>query len=152
MYISISLGAMYALHGAMYEAVSLVTDEPIHLALLLPVSGSWDVGTRVAGAAALAVERVNADLTLLPGRKLEYSWADSGCSAQQGLTAIGELLARQGRIDAVIGPGCSTACEVTSYLSGGQNIAQVQIFLFFALCSVSNGDAAKFKISIPNNR
>ena len=89
------------------------------------MSGSWDGGTRVAGAAALAVERVNADKTLLRGRRLEYSWADSGCSAQQGLAAMGELLKGEGRIDAVIGPGCSSACEVTGYLSGGQRIPQI---------------------------
>ena len=69
----------------------------------MPMSGSWDGGTRVAGAAALAVERVNADKSLLPGRRLEYSAADSRCSAQQGLKAMGKLLA--GRVDAVIGPG-----------------------------------------------
>ena len=33
----------------------------------MPLSGSWDGGKRVAGAAALAVERVNADKALLPG-------------------------------------------------------------------------------------
>ena len=87
------------------------------------MSGSWDGGTRVAGAAALAVERVNADKSLLPGRRLEYSAADSGCSAQQGLKAMGKLLA--GSVDAVIGPGCSSACEVTGYLSGGQGIPQI---------------------------
>ena len=75
----------------------------------MPMSGSWDAGKRVAGAAALAVERVNADNALLPTQWLEYSWADSGCSAQQGLKAMGKLLA--GSVDAVIGPGCSSACE-----------------------------------------
>ena len=83
----------------------LLTEEPIHLALLLPVSGSWDLGKRIAGAASLAVERVNADNALLPRRRLVYSWADSGCSAQQGLAAMGEL-GRERRIDAVIGPAC----------------------------------------------
>ena len=89
------------------------------------MSGSWDGGKRVAGAAALTVERVIADKTLLPGRRLEYSWADSGCSAQQGLAAMGELLGGASTVDAVIGPGCSTACEVTSYLAAGQGIPQV---------------------------
>ena len=89
------------------------------------MSGSWDVGKRVAGAATLAVERVNADQTLLPGRRLEYSWANSGCSAQQALSAIGKLLGGVSRISAVIGPGCSSACEVTSYLVAGQGIPQV---------------------------
>ena len=89
------------------------------------MSGSWDGGKRVAGAAALAVERVNANKSLLPGRRLEYSWADSGCSAQQGLAAMGELLGGASRVDAVIGPGCSSACEATSYLAGGQGTPQI---------------------------
>ena len=37
---------------------------------------------------------------------LKFSWADSGCSAKQGLKAMGELLRGRSRIDAVIGPGC----------------------------------------------
>ena len=56
---------------------------------------------------------------------LQYNWADSGCSAQQGLVAMGELLGRASRVDAVIGPGCSSACEVTSYLSSGQDLPQI---------------------------
>ena len=89
------------------------------------MSGAWPGGPRVAGAAALAVERVNADKTLLPGRVLEYSWADSGCSAKQGLAAMGKLLQDDNRISAVIGPACSSACKVTSYLSGGQQVPQI---------------------------
>ena len=87
--------------------------------------GSWTNGLQIAGAAALAVEMVNDDNGLLPGRVLQYRWADSGCSPQQGLTAMGKLLGGKTRIDAVIGPGCSSACEVTNYLSGGQGIPQI---------------------------
>ena len=92
-------------------------------------SGPDPVGPRIAGAAELAIRRVNADERLLQHRKLEYSWANSGCSAQQGLTAMGELLIasfeENRRINALIGPGCSSACEVTSYLSAGQQIPQI---------------------------
>ena len=66
-----------------------------------------------------------ADKALLPGRGLQYSWADSGCSAQQGLAAMGKLLSGAEKIDAVIGPGCSSACVVTSYLAAGQRIPQI---------------------------
>ena len=100
-------------------------DLPIHFALLLPMSGSWSLGRRIAGAAALAVERVKADKALLRGRRLEYGWADSGCSAQQGLVAMGKLLGGANTADAVIGPACSSACEVTSYLAGWQKIPQI---------------------------
>ena len=92
--------------------------------MLIPMSGSWNARS-IAGAAALAVERVNADKMLLPDRKLQYLWADSGCSAQQGLVAMGELLGGASRVDAVIGPGCSSACEVIGYLSGGQGLPQI---------------------------
>ena len=89
------------------------------------MSGATDEGRRIAGAAALAVERVNADKSLLPGRRLEYSAADSGCSAQQGLAAMGELLGGASRVDAVIGPGCTVASAVTSYLAAGQGLPQI---------------------------
>ena len=56
---------------------------------------------------------------------LQYSWADSGCSAQHGLAAMGELLGGASTVDAVIGPGCSSACEVTSFLAAGQGVPQI---------------------------
>ena len=84
----------------------MLAEKLIRFALLLPLTGSWDAGLRIAGAAALAVSRANADKALLPGHRLEYSWANSGCSAQQGLAAMGEMLAGESRINAVIGPGC----------------------------------------------
>ena len=90
-----------------------------------PMTGAWDVGTRIAGAAALAVDKINANETLLPGRDLRLRWADSGCSEKQGLAAMGKLLASESRIDAVIGPGCSSACKVTGHLSEAQKIPQI---------------------------
>ena len=102
-----------------------VADIPFHLAVLMPMTGASKVGPRIAGAVALAVEQVNADSSLLPRRVLEYSWADSGCSQKQALAAMSRLLRGEAKISAVIGPGCSAACEVTSYLSAGQSIPQI---------------------------
>ena len=48
----------------------------------MPMSGSWDGGKRIAGAAALAVERVNADKSLLPGRRLEKISVDQACTVR----------------------------------------------------------------------
>ena len=83
------------------------------------------MGPQIVGAAALAVKEVNDNNALLLGHVLDYSWADSGCSAKQGLAALGKLMGGEKKIDAVIGPGCSSACEVTSYLSGGESIPQI---------------------------
>ena len=83
----------------------LLAEDHVRLALLLPLSGEiWTLGRQIAGAAPLAVDRVNADSSLLPGLVLEYRFADSGCSTSQGLQAMGKLLAGTSRIDAVIGP------------------------------------------------
>ena len=89
--------------------VDLRDFDPVHFALLLELSGSWLKTQTVAGAAALAVEEVNADNSLLAGRVLEYSWADSGCSAEKALKAMGAILKTESRIKAVVGPGCR--CE-----------------------------------------
>ena len=128
------------------EDALCLADEPIHFALLIPFSGEWNIGHRIAGAAALAVKRVNADKTLLPGRRLEYSWTDSGCRAQQGLAAMGELLRGASRVSAVIGPGCSSACEVTSYLAGGSGIPQVS----WGCTAVSLSNKEKFRLVRPS--
>ena len=127
----------------------------VHLALLLPMSVSrdWPGGRQIAGAATLAVDRVNADKNLLPGHLLQYSSADSGCSVTQGLEAMGKLLAGKDRIDAVIGPEegdairsvpicmllscqtftCSSACEITSHLAVGENVPQISYACMFHL-------------------
>lgn len=103
------------------SGVAQLNDLPsVKFALLLPFAGAWAGGSLTAGAAALAVENINADKNLLPGRRLEYSWADSGCSGLQGLQAMNGLLEGESGIIAVIGPACSSACEVTSYLSTGK--------------------------------
>ena len=130
----------------MFERALCLTDQPIHVVLLIPFEGGWNPGPRIAGAALLAVERVNADKTLLHGRQLEYSLADSGCSAQQGLAAMGELLQNISTVDAVIGPACSSACEVTNYLSGGQGIPQIS----YACTAVSLSNKEKYQLVSPS--
>ena len=61
--------------------------------------------------------------------RLQYIWDDSGCSAKTGLQTLGKMLASN-KIHAVIGPGCSTACKVTSYLSSAQNITQISFGVY----------------------
>ena len=79
-------------------------------------------GKTIPGAAALAVEAVNRDKNLLHRFTLTLTSMnnstlhDSGCTSQGGLRAWGEVIGGvcggQGP-HAVIGPGCSSACEVT---------------------------------------
>ena len=90
---------------------------PVVLGALLGISGSWSLVRSIVGALPLAVEKVNEDSTLLPGRTLQFRWRDSGCSAADALLGLGSLTT--GGIDGVIGPACSVACEPTAYLTAG---------------------------------
>lgn len=99
-------------------------ERPILIGLLLPMTGTWQGGLNIAGAAALAVERVNQRADLLPGSVVKYCWADSGCSGSQALRALGTLLAEG--LHVVIGPGCSDACRVTAFLSEGRGVPQIR--------------------------
>ena len=55
---------------------------------------------------------------------------------------MGELLGGTSRVEAVIGPGCNSACEVTSFLSGGQNVPQIS----YSCSSASLSDKTKYKL------
>ena len=79
-------------------------DDVVELGILLPMTGSWPVGRTIAGAAALAVERINTDASLLRGKRLKFTWLDDGCSSSQGQRSMTDLL-RDSNITAVIGPG-----------------------------------------------
>ena len=88
------------------------------------MSGSWDAGKRVAGAAALAVERINADKTLLPGFQVEKLSVDEACTVRISYFTIPDpsKLAMAYRIvDAVT--GCKVEwVEIASGIVGVQMI------------------------------
>ena len=80
-----------------------VSSDVALLGLLLPVTKSW-TGHHIAGAAALAVQRINADSSLLGGMRVEYTWEDCGCSTLRAMDSVLKLLSDP-KIDAIIGPG-----------------------------------------------
>ena len=99
----------------------------VRLGLLLAMTTS---AKYVAGAATLAIAAINADPSLMQGRRLEYIHADSGCNAIQGVTAMRELLEAAKPVHGVIGAGCSSACESTGFLTAERGLPQVGAVLF----------------------
>ena len=89
---------------------------PLYLGALLPLSGSWLAGKTIVGALSLAVEQINADTSLLPGRRLIPFWYDGGCSASAALSGLYNLPPQSA---AVIGPACDDASTSTAYLTAG---------------------------------
>ena len=82
------------------------------------MSGSWHSGRTIAGAASLAVKRINRDASLLGGKTVEYVLLDGGCNATQGLKVAMTLL-EDARIGAIIGPGALPIwCGVLQLVSG----------------------------------
>jgi ABC-type branched-subunit amino acid transport system substrate-binding protein len=84
-----------------------VPDDVLKIGLLLPITGSWKAGRTIPGAAALAVQAINADPSLLGGMRVEYVYVDAGFTAAAGTEAAFKLLAMKG-IDGVFGPGAPT--------------------------------------------
>ena len=79
-------------------------DDVLKIGLLLALTGPWKAGRTIPGAAALAVQRINADPSLLGGMRVEYVYVDAGFTASSGNDAMSKLLAMKG-IDAIFGPG-----------------------------------------------
>ena len=94
----------------------------MRLGLLLPMTAA---GKYIRGAATLAIAEINADLSIMQGRRLEYLYADSGCSPIAGLRAIQELLLDAKPIHGVIGAGCSSACEAVAFVTAERGLPQV---------------------------
>ena len=92
---------------------------------LVPMTGSWDIGTAMASAVPVALEEIE-QRGLFARFSVEMFWKDSGCNAGTGLAAFSDLL-NEG-IDVLVGPACSVACQPTQMLAAAKNISQVRIF------------------------
>ena len=101
----------------------------LRLGILLPMTGDWPIGRTVIGAVSLAVDDVNNDPGLLPGRKLEYAPVrDDACNKLKALQSLSTIFDVDGPIDFVIGPGCSGGCISTATLAQAKGLAQISPF------------------------
>ena len=91
-------------------------DDVLKIGLLLPITGSWKAGRTIPGAAALAVQRINADPSLLGGMRVEFVFEDVGCGTYRAVSGVQKLLSDP-KIDAVFGPGMQP-CMIVSAANG----------------------------------
>jgi len=99
----------------------------LHLAVLVPTADSWPEGRASIGAVSLAIDAANAHGLLGPmirGSKITYRWKEVGCDRSKALAALSQIL-EEGPVDAVIGPGCSAACESTAILTSARDVPQI---------------------------
>ena len=80
------------------------------IGVILPYTGTWPIGSKMAGAVAVAMERVNTDQMLSAvregGHNFSFTWRDSQCLDNVGLPVVVELWAKE-HVDAFIGKSFS---------------------------------------------
>ena len=79
-------------------------EDALKIGLLLALSGPWKAGRTIPGAAALAVQAINADPSLLGGMRVEFVFEDVGCGTYAAVSGVQKLLSDP-KIDAIFGPG-----------------------------------------------
>ena len=85
----------------------------IHVGVLLPMTGRWPIGTRIAAAVPMAINDVMDDSTLLPGYNITYKIVDSSCLPERGLRGMVGFQA----VDLFIGPACSVVAQPVALLA-----------------------------------
>ena len=106
------------------RVVCFRADPVIRVGVLISYGDGLSNASMFANAVSLAVERINNDSSLLVGSRLAFVFAEARCSAPAALAALSELL-EEGPLVAVIGPGCSVACEATGFLTAGRDLPQI---------------------------
>jgi hypothetical protein len=106
--------------------VNLARSEDVNIALMLPVTGSWPVGKRMASAATMALDAINSDKYLLPNRTLKFLWNNTDCNARKGLGEVVNLWASmRTKLHAFVGPGCDGICESSGMLAAEWNVPMI---------------------------
>lgn len=118
---SIYLSGIFLIHIYIKYTATL---KNITLGVAIPWSGdNWDAGRRFAAAVTVAVERLNADKSFLPGYSVSFIWADSKCEEKDALSVIIDMCTKYNKpVNAVIGPACSDGCKIGALIAAHFNI------------------------------
>ena len=90
-----------------------------------PMSGGWTGGIQALPATELAIERLNADASILPRHRVRLAWNDTQCSVAKGVELTQSLLHAHPTAAAIVGGGCSGVCEPIAWASSALHIPQV---------------------------
>ena len=99
----------------------IVYGKDIRLGVLLPITGSWSVGSGIIPTIDIAIEHIESQPNLLKGYNIAYVTQNSNCSVLEAVGRTADLLQSQPQIDVFIGPGCSRACLSAASLANYYN-------------------------------
>lgn len=92
------------------------------IGLFVPWTG-WSAGQRLASAAPIAIDKINADRTILPDYTINYEWKDCGCDKVMSAGGTVEFIKRN--YAAIIGPYCSDGCKPSGLIAGYYNVPMI---------------------------
>ena len=141
--------AVFIVFLIMINYLTLAEKKEYKLGLLMPYSTviphfehDFNKGESFAAAMTIAVERLNADPTILADYNVTFVWKDTKCNE---LIAVYEQLNQiNSGVQAFIGPGCN--CQTAARNAAAFNMSiisfvsimssHVQNFMIFSLCFI----------------
>ncbi|XP_071950714.1 atrial natriuretic peptide receptor 3-like [Antedon mediterranea] len=99
----------------------------IVLGVLLPYTGSWPIGSKIASAASIAIDDIQNDPALLPNRSIGFLWNDTRCNAGDGLYEVVDLWSHGLvlHLHGFIGAGCDSVCEPSGLLTAAWDLPMI---------------------------
>lgn len=111
------------LFGIILWFVYLGHARDVKMGILLPFTGSWAGGSKMASAILIAMDKVNSDPYWLQGYNLSYVLADDRCEAKRSLEIFVDYYTIEDPpVDVYIGPGCSVGCIPGAYIAAHWSI------------------------------
>jgi len=92
------------------------------IGLFVPWTG-WTAGRRLASAAPIAIDKINADPTILPDYRIDFKWRDCGCN--KVMSAGGTVEFIKNNYAAIIGPYCSDGCKPSGLIAGYYKVPMI---------------------------
>ncbi|XP_035692505.1 gamma-aminobutyric acid type B receptor subunit 1-like [Branchiostoma floridae] len=112
---------LFSIHTEAVESKKNLT-----VVVLVPWTGPWPIGKRMAPAAAVAIDDINNNDAILPDYHIDFVWRDTGCSAREGTDVTMELYDElRADLRAIIGPGCDAVCGPIGVLAASWNVPVV---------------------------
>ena len=112
--------------GSLFYLVSNSDAKTFKMGTLVPFSGSWRGGPKMASAILIAMDKVNDDPYWLQGHNLSYVMKDSRCEAEASIVSVIDLYTLEDPIvDVYIGPGCSTGCLPGAFIAAHWGIPMI---------------------------
>eukprot|EP00795_Rhopilema_esculentum_P006236 gene6236-11647_t len=94
----------------------------ITIGLFVPWTG-WPVGNRLASAAPIAIDRINADPNILKGYKINFEWKDCGCNKVMAAGGTVEFI--KTNFSVIIGPYCSKSCVPSGLIAAFYKVPMI---------------------------